>query len=659
MGKPWCAFSAPVRANASHLVFAVAVLAGLSLGLTASSRFALAQPANSASAPAPSPSPEIDPAFLKLPAYDLEAVASEAVRGLKVGDSVLVRVNAYTVDNPMGYKLEAPKGAEPASDSGFSIEPYSPRAGEPVPAAPNEVRFRISAIRAGRLQLPSLAIQDPAGTAVGRTNPWSIDVATTIEQKQGQEPEAVPPRPPVDLSIPLWLLILLGVGLIGLIYGAVKAFRIWKNANKQPAPPKPAEPEKPEDDEAVSALEELLGQGLMRKQQYKPHYFRATEILKRYLGRRYDFDASESTAREIIASLEQKRLPDGMIDRLEKLFTHMDRVKFADQIPTADEGQKICDEIRQTVSQSRRPKVMAITPSNLPPTAPRSTPPTRIQSILLFVLLSAAGSSRTAQASPLNTDVPVEAYLENKRGVKAFKDGKIEEAQKNFGAAQALNPSLPELQFNQSTVQMESGDVENAVTGFESAASNALKKNNPALAGRSFFNEGAAQAKKSDLGGAIQSYLKAIGQAHAANDTQLEADARKNLELLARQQQQQKQQEKEGKQGKDKKDQKDGAQQDKNQKQGGGSKSGDQKDDQKEQADNKDDKKKDGQGDKEKDQAKNFQDPSKGRQRQFRSLKLSKEDADRVMAELSGREKDLQGRLKKGRGAPQTNSKDW
>jgi hypothetical protein len=38
---------------------------------------------------------------------------------------------------------------------------------------------------------------------------------------------------------------------------------------------------------------------------------------------------------------------------------------------------------------------------------------------------------------------------------------------------------------------------------------------------------------------------------------------------------------------------------------------------------------------------------------------MSKEDAERVMAELSSREKELQRRLKKQKGQGQTQEKDW
>ncbi len=269
-----------------------------------------------------------------------------------------------------------------------------------------------------------------------------------------------------------------------------------------------------------------------------------------------------------------------------------------------------------------------------------------------------------AQAAPL------ESYLENEKGLKAFQKGKTEEARKHFGSAQALDPALPEFQFNQGVVQMQQGQKEEALQSFESATKSAVERNDPALAGKSFFNLGVAQGEKGDFQAAAQSYLKALDYAQAQKNTQLEKDARKNLELLSqmKMQQKQKQEQKENQDGKDNKDNKDQQQgksnspeKDKDGKKDGSSASDDQNDPNKDQ---KKEQNKDGdkEGEEKKDpqQQKQYQDPSQGRQRgQFKSQKLSQEDADRVMAELSQREKKLQEKLKKQKGRPQGADKDW
>jgi Ca-activated chloride channel family protein len=249
-----------------------------------------------------------------------------------------------------------------------------------------------------------------------------------------------------------------------------------------------------------------------------------------------------------------------------------------------------------------------------------------------LLLLSLGLSARPAAAAPkfLTEQPPVGAYMENERGVDAFKDGKIDEAKKKFGAAQALDPSRPELQFNQGVIQLKEGDVDGAIEGFAGAARGAQGRESPRLEGEALYNLGGALTQKQDYSGAIRSYLGAIDAARRAEDGALEDDARKNIELLIKKIKQQKQQQQQRS--------KDGKSQDQQ------PQSGDEKED------------KGG----EKEQAQRYKETPKDKRRdQFRSLKLSKEDADRVMAELSNRERDLQIKLNKQRGRPQSQQKDW
>lgn len=579
-----------------------------------------------------------------LPAYDLQIVEGQDTSDLWIGDQFVVRVGDLKVESAAGHKLEVPAGSGNLEDLGWEVEaPENPLPDE------KELFFRLSPLASGKLVLPSLLIQDAAGKAIGRTNPFALNVKSPLSEEDAKSLADVPPRPPVSLPFPLWAAILLAVLAVAALVAAGIAIRNWIRSRKKPVVEGPRIP-KPEDEEALFALDALKKKGFVRLQQFKPHYFTASELLKRYIGRRYDFDASESTAREIIVRLEDQHLNDQVVDRFEKLFEHLDQVKFSDAIPTPAEADGICDEIRDLVNQTKRPRVVPLlTPEGLPKGSALGV-------FLSFGLLSLT-TSLTAEAAPLGTDVPVGSYLENRKGLEAFESGKIEDARQHFGSAQAQNPDRPELEFNQGTVQMESGDLENAVTALKGAATDARKKGDTGLSARSYYNLGIAQSKATNYKGAIQAYLQAIKNARQAKDKDLEMDARKNLERLMKKKEQEKQdkkdkEEKGGKQDQAQNQKQAEGQQDPKNSQGGQQAKQGEQDQNKDGQDNKDNK------DKEK-QVKQFQDPSQTRSRQFKSLKLSKEDAERVLGDLSGREKDLQGRLNKNRGAPQTNSKDW
>jgi Ca-activated chloride channel homolog len=280
--------------------------------------------------------------------------------------------------------------------------------------------------------------------------------------------------------------------------------------------------------------------------------------------------------------------------------------------------------------------------------------------ILPAALASTVLLSRPAAAGPVDS---VDTYVENKKGIEAYQAGQLDVARGHFGAAQAREPSRPELFYNEGLVELEGGHADEAIRSFGQAAQGAMTANKPEILSKSLFNLGSAFGKKGDTHNAVRSYMAAIETARKTGDKKLEEDARKNIELMAQQQQQQKQNKKDQKQQqgqqqqnpdqKDQKDQKD-KQKDKNDQQGQKDQQDqDKKDDQGQNKDqNKDDEKKDGQN-----QPPHYADTQRGEH--FNSKKLNSDDAERVFSELKNRELDLQVRQRKQNANRNNNHEDW
>ncbi len=249
----------------------------------------------------------------------------------------------------------------------------------------------------------------------------------------------------------------------------------------------------------------------------------------------------------------------------------------------------------------------------------------------LFLMLCFLGfpGGRVAFAAP-----SLRSYVENEKGLKAYRDGSPDAARELFEKAGQADPRQGEFPFNRGITEYQKGDYDAALKSFDEAVRRAEEDPDPkralSLSGQANYNRAQTLSQKKEIPDAIRSYLKAIEIAQKSQDPALEEDARKNIELLMKQQQKQEQQKPDQKQGDQKKQEEQEKQKQQQQQQ------------------------------KEQESGKPPQ-YSKGSQQQksFQSKKLSAEDAERVMAELKNKEKQLQSRLRKQNGNPARRPKDW
>src|SRR5262249_55134964 len=76
-----------------------------------------------------------------------------------------------------------------------------------------------------------------------------------------------------------------------------------------------------------------------------------SEILKRYLERRFEFDAVEQTTTELLASMRAQRLP--MREEIARFFARCDMVKYAKTVPPADEAEAAIRQLRDFVERTK------------------------------------------------------------------------------------------------------------------------------------------------------------------------------------------------------------------------------------------------------------------------------------------------------------------
>jgi hypothetical protein len=144
-----------------------------------------------------------------------------------------------------------------------------------------------------------------------------------------------------------WLWALLGAIALGLLgYGAHR----WFEGRRRPPP---APPPPPPYDEAMEAFRRLEMDNLLQQGQVREYVFRLSEILKRYIERRFEVNAQESTSEEILTWVRQAPLADVQRMCVEWFITTSDPVKFARVLPDDGTLRRMGKEAKAFVHETR------------------------------------------------------------------------------------------------------------------------------------------------------------------------------------------------------------------------------------------------------------------------------------------------------------------
>jgi len=125
-----------------------------------------------------------------------------------------------------------------------------------------------------------------------------------------------------------------GAVLLALILGGIYWYRL-KYQKAKVIPPRPAH------ELAFEELDHLRKEGLIEKGIYKEHYFKFSEIFRRYLERRFRFPAVERTTEELLPVISSLKGFDAKVKSgAHALLSQTDLVKFAQHTPTNQEAEQ-------------------------------------------------------------------------------------------------------------------------------------------------------------------------------------------------------------------------------------------------------------------------------------------------------------------------------
>lgn len=117
-------------------------------------------------------------------------------------------------------------------------------------------------------------------------------------------------------------------------------------------------PLRPAHELALEELDRLQKEGLIGKGIYKEHYFKLSEIFRRYLERRFGFQAVEKTTEEILPEIKGLKGFDEHVKRgAENFLYNTDLVKFAKHIPETSEIDQEYQETIDFINQTKEEQV--------------------------------------------------------------------------------------------------------------------------------------------------------------------------------------------------------------------------------------------------------------------------------------------------------------
>jgi hypothetical protein len=181
------------------------------------------------------------------------------------------------------------------------------------------------------------------------SEPLEIYVESVVNDENAQLHDI---RPPFGIPVNYWRMILMIGSLVLGLAALAMAYWLYRK-RKQGQPIFRKEMLRPAHEIALEDLHKLLNGNLLQNGHYKVFYSELSDIVRRYIERRFFIQAMEETTTELLASLQEEQITPDNVEMVREILTPCDLVKFAKYAPVDSETESTVQFVRDFIERTK------------------------------------------------------------------------------------------------------------------------------------------------------------------------------------------------------------------------------------------------------------------------------------------------------------------
>ena len=272
---------------------------------------------------------------------------------ITVGDVICYTVTV-SAEDPIQIYLP------PETDEIGEFEVRSYQATGPVKKGGKKVwtlEYSLAIFSTGEFKIPFPGVTYHSGDEAQKGELTAEAIEVVVESVKPADAEDI-----LDIKAPvaiprnwwsLWPWFAIAAGLIALGALAFVWYRRRDSGEEGIAAPK--KEQLPPHEEAYRALRQLGEAGLLEQQMIKLYYIKISEIIRRYIGRRFRVEAMELTSTEVLDRLRRVKTEVDAYRLFQEFFSLCDLVKFAKYRPSEAQHGRVMKVAFEIVDVTKKP----------------------------------------------------------------------------------------------------------------------------------------------------------------------------------------------------------------------------------------------------------------------------------------------------------------